>query len=61
MAPDSRVVYADNDPIVLLHAQALLTSDPAGSADYIDADLRDTGTILTGAARTLDSASPSRS
>jgi hypothetical protein len=58
VAPDSRVVYADNDPIVLLHAQALLTSDPAGSADYIDSDLRDTGTILAGAARSLDFSQP---
>jgi len=53
-APDSRVVYVDNDPIVLAHARALLTSDPDGVTDYVDADLRNTGAILTQAARTLD-------
>src|ERR1700733_7810389 len=41
-APDTRVVYVDNDPTVLAHARALLTSGPAGVTDYIDADLRDT-------------------
>ena len=40
------MVYVDNDPIVLAHARALLTSAPDGATDYIDADLRDTGTIL---------------
>ena len=57
-APDSHVVYVDNDPIVLAHARALLTSDPDGATDYIDADLRNTGTILAQAARTLDFARP---
>ncbi len=57
-APDSRVVYVDNDPIVLTHARALLTSDPAGATDYIDADLRNTGTILAQAARMLDFSRP---
>jgi len=57
-APSSRVVYVDNDPIVLAHARALLTSDPAGATDYIDADLRDTQTILAQAARTLDLTRP---
>jgi len=57
-APDSRIVYVDNDPIVLAHARALLTSDPAGATDYIDADARDTGTILEQAARTLDFSRP---
>jgi S-adenosyl methyltransferase len=57
-APDSRVVYVDNDPIVLAHARALLTSEPDGATDYIDADLRNTGTILAQAARTLDLARP---
>ena len=57
-APDSRVVYVNNDPIVLAHARALLTSDPDGATDYIDADLRNTGTILAQAARTLDLARP---
>ena len=56
--PSARVVYVDNDPIVLTHARALLASDPAGMTDYIDADLRDTGAILAAAARTLDFARP---
>ena len=42
MAPESRVVYVDNDPIVLAHARALLVSGPTGATDYLDADLRDT-------------------
>lgn len=46
IAPDSRVVYVDNDPLVLAHAQALLTSGPAGRTAYIHADLRDPGKIL---------------
>lgn len=41
IAPEARVVYADNDPVVLVHAQALLTSGPEGHTDYIEADLRD--------------------
>jgi S-adenosyl methyltransferase len=57
-APDSRVVYVDNDPIVLAHARALLTSDPDGVTDYVDADLRNTDAILTQAARTLDFGRP---
>jgi hypothetical protein len=44
--PASKVVYVDNDPIVLVHARALLTSAPVGSIAYLDADLRDTATIL---------------
>ena len=58
VAPDCRVVYVDNDPVVLSHARALLTSDPAGATDYIDADLRDTREILDRAARTLDFSRP---
>jgi hypothetical protein len=58
MAPDSRVVYVDHDPIVATHARALLTSTPEGSADFILADLRDTETILEQAARTLDFSKP---
>jgi SAM-dependent methyltransferase len=46
IAPDSRVVYVDNDPLVLAHARALLTSHPAGRTAYIDADLRDPEKIL---------------
>src|SRR5204862_6060592 len=45
-APESRIVYVDNDPIVLSHAQALLTSTPQGACAYVDADIRDTGKIL---------------
>ena len=54
IAPESRIVYADNDPLVLAHARALLTSTGDGVTDYIDADARDTGTILGAARRTLD-------
>jgi hypothetical protein len=48
----------DNDPVVLTHARALLTSNPAGATDYIDADLRHPLQILEGAARTLDFEQP---
>ncbi len=58
LAPRSRVVYVDNDPIVLAHARALLTTGPQGATDYIDADLRDTEKILEQAARTLDFSRP---
>jgi O-methyltransferase involved in polyketide biosynthesis len=58
VAPASRIVYVDYDPVVLTHAQALLTSNPDGRTDYIQADLRDTDTILKGAARTLDLTRP---
>jgi hypothetical protein len=54
VAQDSRIVYVDNDPIVLTHARALLTSDPAGATDYIDADLREPEQILARAAQVLD-------
>jgi SAM-dependent methyltransferase len=47
VAPESRVVYVDNDPIVLTHAKALLTSSPEGHTAYIDADLREPEKILT--------------
>lgn len=57
-ARESRVVYADNDPLVLAHARALLTSTPEGATDYIDADLRDPETIVREAARTLDFTKP---
>jgi hypothetical protein len=46
VAPESRIVYVDNDPIVLAHARALLTSEPAGSTAYIQADLREPEKIL---------------
>ncbi|MCM3920478.1 SAM-dependent methyltransferase [Frankia sp. AiPs1] len=45
--PDARVLYVDNDPIVLVHARALLTSTPEGRTDYLDADLTDPDAILT--------------
>ena len=45
-APESRVVYVDNDPVVLLHAQALLRSSPEGATEYVQADLRDPGLVL---------------
>ncbi len=57
-APESRIVYVDHDPVVLSHARALLTSSAEGATDYIQADLRDTGTILAAAARTLDFSQP---
>jgi hypothetical protein len=56
-APDSRVVYVDNDPIVIAHARALLTGT-SGATAYLHADLRDPGTILREAARTLDFSKP---
>jgi hypothetical protein len=52
--PSARVVYADNDPIVLRHAEALLVSAPEGSTDYVEADVHDPGTILEHARRSLD-------
>ncbi len=58
IAPESRIVYVDNDPLVLVHARALLTSTPEGACDYIDADLRETGKILDRAASTLDFTRP---
>jgi hypothetical protein len=57
-APESRIVYVDHDPVVISHAQALLTSSPAGKTDYIQADLRDWATISDGAQRTLDFSRP---
>ncbi|GCB48031.1 SAM-dependent methyltransferase [Streptomyces sp. NL15-2K] len=56
--PDARVVYVDNDPVVLAHARALLTSGPEGRTDYIDADFKDPAHILEQAAKTLDFAEP---
>jgi hypothetical protein len=57
-APSSRIVYVDNDPVVLAHARALLTSAPDGATAYLDNDLRDVGQILHGAAATLDLSQP---
>jgi len=58
IAPGSRVVYVDNDPLVLSHARALLTSSPEGVTDYVDADIHEIGTVLAGARRTLDFEQP---
>jgi hypothetical protein len=58
IAPSSRVVYVDNDPVVLLHARALLTSHPEGATEYIDADLNDPEKILRGATALLDFSRP---
>jgi SAM-dependent methyltransferase len=58
IAPESRIVYVDNDPVVLTHARALLTSGPQGVTDYLDADLRDPDSILAEAAATLDFQQP---
>ncbi|HEY1705777.1 MAG TPA: SAM-dependent methyltransferase [Trebonia sp.] len=58
IARDSRVVYVDNDPMVLLHAKTLLTSTDTGKTSYIDADLRDPQTILSHAAEVLDFTQP---
>ena len=57
-APESRVVYVDNDPLVLAHARALLTSSPEGVTAYLDADIENTDTILEEAAATLDFSRP---
>jgi hypothetical protein len=58
MLPEARIVYVDNDPLVLVHARALLTSSPEGVTDYVEADVRDPDTILREAARTLDFTQP---
>jgi hypothetical protein len=58
IAPESRIVYVDNDPIVLAHARALLTSTPEGATAYVQADAQDTGTILAEAAKILDFSQP---
>jgi hypothetical protein len=58
IAPGSRVVYVDYDPIVLAHARALLTSSATGATEYIHADLRDTSAILTQAGQLLDFSQP---
>jgi hypothetical protein len=60
VAPDSRIVYADNDPLVLAHARALLTSSPAGRTAYIEADLREPEKILASPVvrQTLDFSQP---
>ena len=54
IAPESRIVYVDNDPLVLVHAEALLTSTAPGATNYVEADLRDPDTVLREAAAILD-------
>lgn len=58
VVPDARIVYVDNDPIVLTHAHALLTSTPEGETAYLDADLHDPDAVLSAAAETLDFSQP---
>lgn len=58
VAPATRIVYVDNDPLVLTHARALLASSPEGATDYVDADLHDPDLILREAAATLDFTQP---
>jgi S-adenosyl methyltransferase len=58
VAPDSRIVYVDNDPLVLAHARALLTGSAEGSTDYIDADLTDPDALLLLARGKLDFSRP---
>ena len=58
IAPESRIVYVDNDPVVLIHARALLFSSGEGRTAYVDADLHDPDKILDAAAETLDFTRP---
>ncbi|MGW1878235.1 SAM-dependent methyltransferase [Streptomyces sp. NPDC001975] len=54
VAPEARIVYVDNDPVVLMHARTLLTSSPQGVTQYVDADVHDPDTVVRRAAETLD-------
>ncbi|MDQ2880300.1 MAG: SAM-dependent methyltransferase [Actinomycetota bacterium] len=58
IAPKARIVYVDNDPLIMAHARALLTSTPEGATDYVHADIREPDMILEEAARTLDFTQP---
>ncbi|MEU5884243.1 SAM-dependent methyltransferase [Spirillospora sp. NPDC047279] len=58
VAPDAKVVYVDNDPIVLVHARALLAGTPEGVTSYVDADLRDPDRVLEEAGKSLDFSEP---
>jgi hypothetical protein len=58
IAPESRIVYVDNDPLVLAHARALLTSTPEGSTRYLHADMHDSQALIDGAAEILDVTRP---
>jgi hypothetical protein len=56
--PECRIVYVDNDPVVLSHARALLKSAPGGATSYLDCDVEDVGSIISGARETLDFGQP---
>ena len=58
VAPESRVVYVDHDPLVLAHARALLASNPQSGTDYLEADLYDPGTLVSRARAKLDFGQP---
>ncbi|WP_371792426.1 SAM-dependent methyltransferase [Streptomyces sp. NBC_01471] len=58
LAPQARIVYVDNDPIVLVHAAALLVGSPEGTTDYVEADLSDPDAVVDAAAKTLDLSQP---
>lgn len=58
IVPDARIVYVDNDPVVLAHARALLTSNPQGRTTYLDLDVHDPAAILDQAVETLDFTQP---
>jgi len=58
IAPDAKVVYADNDPLVLAHARALLTGAPDGTTTYLHSDIRDVDGLMAHAAETLDFTQP---
>ncbi len=58
VSPDCRIVYVDNDPLVLAHARALLTSTPAGHTTYLDCDVRDHEQVVRRAAESLDFSQP---
>jgi hypothetical protein len=58
VAPDARIVYVDNDPLVLAHARALLTSTPEGQTRYLHADMHDSQALIEGAAEILDLTQP---
>lgn len=58
IAPESRIAYVDNDPMVLSHARALMKSDVRGVVGYVDADVRDPAAIVAGAQGILDFSQP---
>ncbi len=58
VAPEARIVYVDNDPLVLAHARALLTSSAEGATSFVDADMRDAEKVLREASESLDLTQP---